>query len=343
MATAKPLTPYMDYSRLEVHDALAPESNFTPQAGTWGLQGIVEYSPREFVFFVTFGSTQGDHTFDEGITSEGVLSWQSQPKQKLGTPQIRRLIEHDEELHSVHLLLRTDEAGAQGVRRPYSYLGTLKYLNHDSEREEPVHFQWQLLSWPAPPAFLQRIGLRLMPSPEGSVPPGVVSHDGVLVERPPPEKRSARAGLPTRTFQSRKSPDYAERDAANRDLGLAGERAVVRYEADRLRKLGRGDLAERVVHLSSSQGDGAGYDVSSFDASGEPLFIEVKTTRGPAETDFFMSANEVAAAKAHAGHYALYRVFDFDPLTGSASFYVVPGPVEPKLTLTPVQFRVRLA
>ena len=54
---------------------------FTPQAGTWGLHGIVKIPDREgdFVFFVTFGQEQGDHAFDESITTEGEFSWQSQP------------------------------------------------------------------------------------------------------------------------------------------------------------------------------------------------------------------------------------------------------------------------
>src|SRR5678815_822486 len=114
MEDTKPLTLYQDYSRHEVHDLLAPETPFTPQTGTWGLLGIVEYPPKNFVLFVTFGRKQGEHTFEESITTDGVLTWQSQPRQKLENPQIRRLIEHDEELHSIHLFLRTDERRVQG-------------------------------------------------------------------------------------------------------------------------------------------------------------------------------------------------------------------------------------
>ena len=33
------LTQYEDYSREAVHGIFAPETTFTPQAGTWGLQG----------------------------------------------------------------------------------------------------------------------------------------------------------------------------------------------------------------------------------------------------------------------------------------------------------------
>ncbi len=71
------------YSREDVHGIFSPETTFTPQAGTWGLQGIIKIPNREddFVFFVTYGQSQGDHEFDEGITQDGVLSWQSQPSQ----------------------------------------------------------------------------------------------------------------------------------------------------------------------------------------------------------------------------------------------------------------------
>jgi len=59
------------YSRRDVHDIFSPETNFTPQRGTWGLHGIVKVPGRDgdFVFLVTFGKTQGEHQFDESITS----------------------------------------------------------------------------------------------------------------------------------------------------------------------------------------------------------------------------------------------------------------------------------
>lgn len=81
------LTQFKDYSRREVRDILSPRDSFAPGSGKWGLSGIVEHRPAEFVFFVTFGSKQGEHQFDEGVTVEGVVSWQSQPGQSLTDPQ----------------------------------------------------------------------------------------------------------------------------------------------------------------------------------------------------------------------------------------------------------------
>ena len=120
------LSQYHDYSREEVHDIFAFGTPFTPQAGTWGLHGIVAIPsrPNDFVFFVTFGQSQGDHVFDEGVTEDGVLSWQSQPRQGFGSEQIQQLIRHDELQNSIVLFLRTNK------RHKYTYLGRLKYLSH---------------------------------------------------------------------------------------------------------------------------------------------------------------------------------------------------------------------
>jgi hypothetical protein len=95
---------YDDYTREEVHHLFAPEVPFTPQSGTWGLQGIIVLPdrPGDFLFFVTFGQRQGDHVFDEGITNEGVLSWQSQTRQGFSHPQIQQFIHHDALTHTIY-------------------------------------------------------------------------------------------------------------------------------------------------------------------------------------------------------------------------------------------------
>ena len=127
------------YSRRDVHGIFSPDTIFTPQAGTWGLHGIVSIPKREgdWVFLVTLGQTQGDHAFDESITTDGVLSWQSQPRQGLENETIKSLIAHDERINNIHLFLRS-KAGTD-----YGYFGNLGYLTHDTQRERPVHFQWQ--------------------------------------------------------------------------------------------------------------------------------------------------------------------------------------------------------
>jgi hypothetical protein len=101
------------YTREEVHEIFSPDTRFTPQRGTWGLQGIVAIPerPDSYVFFVTFGRIQGDHAFDESITEDGVLTWQSQPKQRLSDSAIQDFINHDDRTDSIHLFLRALPGG----------------------------------------------------------------------------------------------------------------------------------------------------------------------------------------------------------------------------------------
>jgi Domain of unknown function (DUF3427) len=143
MSTRPKLILYEEYSREEVHNVFSPDTIFTPQAGTWGLQGVVPIPDRPgvWVFFVTFGQTQGEHTFDEGITEDGVLTWQSQPQQSLNDRRVQQWINHDDLTHNIYLFLRTS------IERRYAYLGRLKYLEHDRERQRPVYFQWQIIDW----------------------------------------------------------------------------------------------------------------------------------------------------------------------------------------------------
>lgn len=105
--------------------------------------------------------------------------------------------------------------------------------------------------------------------------------------------------------------DPVERDLRNRKLGLAGELLVLEHERTRLCESGRGDLAGMVRHVSVEVGDGLGYDIESFDVSGVRREIEVKTTRGPAWTPFFISRNERIVSEGKRDTYRICRVHEF--------------------------------
>jgi hypothetical protein len=333
----RPLVCYADYSREDVHDIFAPATPFTPQRGTWGLHGIVPIPdrPGDFVFFVTYGQRQGEHEFDEDITENGVLSWQSQPSQTLDDAQIHQFIAHDNLRNSIYLFLRTART------KPYTYLGRLGYLTHDVERTMPVYFQWQILDWDPPPEILERMGLALRPPADGRTnrQPSLARNG---LERTAPPRLRPPLGITTPGFRSRKSPDYAARDAANRQLGRAGEILVVEHECRWLAENNRDDLAAMVRHVAALEGDGAGYDVASFALDGAPRYIEVKTTRGPAGTAFYMTAHELEYARNHAGRYSLYRLYEYDSQTGYAKFYVLDDKIEDGLIATPVQYRMSI-
>lgn len=135
--------------------------------------------------------------------------------------------------------------------------------------------------------------------------------------------------------------DFVKLEADQRDLGRAGEEAVVRFERDRLSAEGCHRLSRMVEHVSVTQGDGLGYDILSFDDKGDELFIEVKTTRRAREFPFLISRNEVALSAEVPDQYRLYRVFDFDkPKTG---LYTLAGSLEASCRLTPTTWLARPA
>jgi hypothetical protein len=324
------LTLHADYSREQVRDIFAPDKPFYRGAGDWGLSGIVNIPQRlrDYVFFVTYGQSESGHDFEESITEDGVLTWQSQPKQKLQVPQIRQFIDHDDLANSIYLFLRTRKG------RDYTYLGKLAYLSHDLQREQPVWFQWQILDWGIQQTVLSRIGLTLTTDATTAVP----SIAGISITgSPPPRAR----GTTTATFRARHSVNHGERDARNRTLGLAGEELVVEHERSALKAAGRDDLSQRVSHVAKDEGDGAGYDVRSFTPSGDAKHIEVKTTRGTIDTPFYITSNEVAFSTTHPGTFYLYRLYGLT--SGAASMFVLTGNIAERLCLDPVSYRATIA
>ena len=134
---------YQEYSRSQLHDIIEPQSNFTPGSGTWGLQGIINVGKKNnyFIFFVTYGQKQAGHKFQEGITNDGILSWQSQPKQGFQSLHVQTWINQQETNCLISLFVRNSK------KKDYIYLGELEYLSHEKEKEFPVHFEFQIKNW----------------------------------------------------------------------------------------------------------------------------------------------------------------------------------------------------
>ncbi len=160
----------------------------------------------------------------------------------------------------------------------------------------------------------------------------------------PPPIRSPR---PDRTFE-RPVPsrplvvgiNYLEREARNSSLGAAGEVFVLELEHRRLWEAGARDLADRIEHVSRTKGDGLGYDIVSFEPTGEERLIEVKTTSFGAMTPFFASKREVDVSEREYAQYQLYRVFKF---RDEPKVYTLGGSLRQSCALEPVQYRASVA
>jgi len=143
-------------------------------------------------------------------------------------------------------------------------------------------------------------------------PPSPLREGTMLWIGPPPTHSNAPPpdDLGQMTAIARKY-DVAERDARNRALGRAGEERVLVHERTSLLAAGRTGLAERIRWVSHVDGDGAGYDILSFDADGRDRLIEVKTTNGWERTPFHITRNELAVAEERRDDWRLVRLWNF--------------------------------
>jgi hypothetical protein len=153
---------------------------------------------------------------------------------------------------------------------------------------------------------------------------------------PTPVLAAANEPIPERLRRLVQKFDPVERDHRNRSLGKAGEAFVLDLERRLLRNADRPDLASKVRWTASEDGDGAGYDISSFHPQGDRRLIEVKTTNGSARTPFFLSRNERAVASERPEEWRIYRVH---LLAQGPRVFTIAPPLENAVKLTAETWR----
>lgn len=158
----------------------------------------------------------------------------------------------------------------------------------------------------------------------------------IFVDEDPPVPGAPRAPRPPGLERLVRKFDPVARDFRNRQLGHAGESMLVDFERRRLTALDRPDLARKVRWVSQEDGDGAGYDIHSYNARGEDRLLEVKTTRGARTTPFFLTRNEVSLAEERPDSFRLCRLYD---VAQAPRLYRVKPPLAAALTLEPEAWR----
>jgi hypothetical protein len=171
--------------------------------------------------------------------------------------------------------------------------------------------------------------------PAVGLPPAPLLTSDVFVAAP--ALKIADAALPERLQRLVQKFDPVERDHRNRLLGKAGEAFIVELERRQLTEGDRPDLARKVRWIAEEEGDGAGYDVLSFDPTGRERLLEVKTTNGSARTPFFVTRNECAVAMERPTDWRIYRVHLF--ATKPQIFTIAP-PLELAGNLQPETWRM---
>lgn len=340
------------YKREDVHGIFCPSS--TSMGGTWSQHGMfrIEKEKNDWIFYISLGHKQGDHQFTESISPTGILSWQTQPSLNFKRKSVKDLLSFDIETDKIYLFFRLDKD--KNKDRSYMYLGELDYFNHDSVLQEPVHISWKLLDWDRIKnnEFIQQIfeeQIRLLKQFETESKQSQSQKKSKETKEP---RRGALKEVPAPTAQNKKVNEIKGSKKKERvgtlnlkpsllkEIGDEGERLVLKYEIEQLRKNGYSDLAEKVIHSSVIQGDGLGYDILSHFPDEHGTFkneeesykyIEVKTTNQSLDAPFFISSNELEFAREMRQQFLLYRVYlpdedkDKKDASETFSFFVVNG------------------
>ncbi|MCY1535244.1 hypothetical protein D9M68_706390 [compost metagenome] len=162
------------------------------------------------------------------------------------------------------------------------------------------------------------------------------TYSAVVVDSPIMEERQKLVVPSAGRQRLPRKLDYAARDEANRSLGRSGEQWAIGYEQHRLLESGYPDLFQQLEWISDTRGDGAGYDILSFEDEERHRFIEVKTTNGGIATSFILSHNELEFSKDAEGQFYLYRVFQ---LSSDPKLFILQGDLSKQLYLKPLDFR----
>ncbi len=173
-------------------------------------------------------------------------------------------------------------------------------------------------------------------STDRSLPVSGLAESSIIYLDPAPQLVTTDPGTSEEMRRLVRKFDPATRDARNRALGKLGEEKVYEDEMARLRLWGRQDLARKVEWTSEVRGDGAGFDIRSFDVRGRERLLEVKTTTGTRTTPFFISENEFSFSNERPDAFRLVRLYQFGHEPGG---FELRPPLDKSVNLKPTNYR----
>ena len=302
------------YSRKNLCDIFSPEYKFSSQNGIWGMTGVnpINLGAREDRALFVVSERSSGRAIPEVLLDDGTFDWITQRRITEGESALVKKLknEHDKESR-ILLFMKQTESGDE-----YTYCGPLQYLREYKDETGERRFVYSLDSW----QNLERlIGRDSFPNALPDNPTGKARLDEV----DPPAHFGQSDHVSSSSSHIRNSRRYFHNDEENKKLGDEGEQLVETYEKEKLSGTG---LESRVKRISILD-DTAGYDIRSFERTGEEIWIEVKTTRAGLSRQFYISSNEYEVSKEKSSKYRLYRLFNYNRATG-AKFYVIKGSME---------------
>lgn len=137
-----------------------------------------------------------------------------------------------------------------------------------------------------------------------------------------------------------KKIDFEKENKINKKIGERGEIVVLNKEKEYFESIGKKELSTQIRHISKED-DSAGYDILSFDETGNKIYIEVKSTKQKvANANFLISSNEYNKARSLPNYY-VYVVFEAN--TTNPKIYKLKKPFDlpqNKIKITPINYRV---
>ncbi|WP_420789078.1 DUF3427 domain-containing protein [Shewanella algae] len=321
------------YSKL---DTYSKAGVWVPQQGR-DIPGVVRFD-NCVVLYVTLEKRNMDvlHKYNDQFLVGGTMfQWESQNKNTLETSHIKMILERK----PVVLFARVnDKKNSKAL--PFIYVGTLEYLSHIVPGTGvPIEVGFKVSDYQNPANEALSTLYEWVPGASSEKQLIDVSQTVLTqVEVPTRSDRSAQRAGKT---NSQIKIDWAERSEMNRNLGLAGELLVLEFEKQKLKGLGRYDLADKVNHIAIKS-DSDGYDIVSYDEHGDEMFIEVKTTKQGKGAAFFISKNEVEVSRTKGKKFWIYRVYDLKDGSDKAKFFALQGPVEDHFYLVPESYMASL-
>jgi len=91
--------------------------------------------------------------------------------------------------------------------------------------------------------------------------------------------------------------------------------------------------------LATTRGDGTGFDILSFEGTGQERLIEVKITSYGCRAPFFVTRNELEVSKRKSQEYYLYRIFNFRRLP---KLFYKQGSLEESFKLDPTEYMAKI-
>ena len=140
------------------------------------------------------------------------------------------------------------------------------------------------------------------------------------IPSPSPKKgtmSSAKVSVP----KPKKKRDYLLQEISNSYIGEFGEEKVFSLECDKLKGTSLNPI------WVAKEDDSLGYDIESYDLSGNRIYIEVKSTPYGPKTPFHMSQKEIDTSIKYGDNYYIYRVYNLTKESDKYYYFIIKGDV----------------